>query len=59
MKQLKPTAFEWESHTIAQAAKDLAEALAHIESLDPAREIRCHISLNTAPDQQEQEGADQ
>jgi hypothetical protein len=57
MNQPPPTAFEWESYTPAQAARDLTEALAHIESLDPAREISCRIVLNTEPDQQEQEGA--
>ncbi|WP_282797340.1 hypothetical protein [Streptomyces sp. CC224B] len=56
MNQPEPTALEWESHTTAQAAEDLREALAHIESLNPAREIRCHICLDTAPGPQEQEG---
>lgn len=53
---LRPTRFEWESSTIAQAARDLAAALAHIESLNPARTIDCHIFVDLEPDTAQQEG---
>ncbi|MFJ9239845.1 hypothetical protein ACIRJ3_33260 [Streptomyces anulatus] len=44
-----PTRFEWESFSVAQAAKDLAAALAHIESLNPARTIACTVVLDLEP----------
>ncbi|PZT71541.1 hypothetical protein [Streptomyces sp. AC1-42T] len=47
--ELTPTRFEWESVSPAQAAKDLAEALAHIESLNPARAIDCTVVLDLEP----------
>ncbi|MFJ1837887.1 hypothetical protein ACIOJ9_28960 [Streptomyces sp. NPDC088175] len=53
----KPTCFEWDSFSPAQAAKDLAEALAHIESLNPARTIACAIHLDLDPAQQQEGGA--
>ncbi|MDJ0465029.1 hypothetical protein [Streptomyces sp. H27-C3] len=53
----RPTRFEWNSITSAQAAKDLAEALAHIESLNPAHTIACTVDLDLAPaTAQQQEG---
>ncbi|MEU9776464.1 MULTISPECIES: hypothetical protein [unclassified Streptomyces] len=45
----RPTRFEWDSFSIAQAAKDLAEALAHIESLNPARTVECSVALDLEP----------
>ncbi|MFJ4966109.1 hypothetical protein ACIP6P_27295 [Streptomyces sp. NPDC088729] len=45
----RPTRFEWESISPAQAAKDLASALAHIESLNPARTIACTVALDLEP----------
>ncbi|MEV7681574.1 hypothetical protein AB0O64_23915 [Streptomyces sp. NPDC088341] len=45
----RPTRFEWESISPAQAAKDLAAALAHIESLNPARTIECTVVLDLEP----------
>ncbi|MFH8295012.1 hypothetical protein [Streptomyces sp. NPDC018059] len=56
---MQPTRFEWESSTVAQAARDLAAALAHIESLNPAKCIACHVVVDlepgAAPAQQEGE----
>lgn len=46
---MQPTRFEWESSTIGQAARDLAEALAYIESLNPARTVACHVVLDLGP----------
>ncbi|WP_435058473.1 hypothetical protein [Streptomyces sp. bgisy060] len=45
----RPTRLEWDAYTPAQAAKDLAEALAHIESLNPARNIACSVVLDLEP----------
>ncbi|MFB7545041.1 hypothetical protein ACFC0N_34675 [Streptomyces zaomyceticus] len=45
----QPTRFEWDSFSPAQAAKDLAAALAHIESLNPARTIACTVVLDLEP----------
>ncbi|MEU3704741.1 hypothetical protein AB0E82_20935 [Streptomyces anulatus] len=45
----RPTRFEWESFSPVQAAKDLAVALAHIESLNPARTIACNVHLDLEP----------